>query len=230
MGLEARLRLARLYLVTDARRQHGDLADFLAAVFAGGVDVVRIADRDLPEDELLAALQVARTAAQPRQGLVVVDRSPTLADRFRSDLLHVGPDDDAAGARAALHQWGQVGRSAHTADEARAALADPETNYLTLTPALGGDGRGSEGLDLVRTVAEFAPVADSKPWFAGGGVTPDNLDEVLAAGARRVLVSTALVAADDPHAVARDLKDRLRRAWRDDPAMEQYSLRAIRGS
>lgn len=225
MGIDARLRLARLYLVTDARRQQGDLADFLAAVFAGGVDVVRIADRDLSDEELLESLQVARTAAQPRQGLVVVDRSAEIAGTFRSDVVHVGPDGNAARARAALHQWGQVGRSAHTAAEAETALADPGTNYFTLTPV-----RGAEGLELVRRVARIAPAAESKPWFAGGGVTPDNLDDVIAAGARRVLVSTALVTAADPHAVAREMKDRLRRAWRDDPAMEQYSLRAVRGS
>lgn len=225
MGIDARLRLARLYLVTDARRERGDLAEFLSAVFEGGVDVVRIADPDLGDEELLEALQTARAAARPRQGLVVVDRAPDLAGTFRSDVLHVGPDGDAAAAHGALHQWGRVGRSAHSVDEAKVALADPDTDYFTLTPV-----RGDDGLERLRSVVDLAPAAESKPWFAGGGVTTDNVADVIAAGARRVLVSTALVTADDPYAVARDLKDRLRRAWQDDPAMTQYSFRALSGS
>ena len=50
MGLDARLRLAKLYLITDARTKQGDLADFLQAAFAGGVDVVRIREKDMPHE------------------------------------------------------------------------------------------------------------------------------------------------------------------------------------
>ncbi|WP_461029831.1 thiamine phosphate synthase, partial [Streptomyces sparsus] len=52
--------------------------------------------------------------------------------------------------------------------------------------------------------------AEPRPWFAIGGVNADNLDEVLDAGARRVVVVRALTAADDPEAAARHLSRRLR--------------------
>ena len=47
MGLQARLRLARLYLCTDARTERGDLAEFCEAVFAGGVDILQIRQKEM---------------------------------------------------------------------------------------------------------------------------------------------------------------------------------------
>ena len=60
------------------------------------------------------------------------------------------------------------------------------------------------GLDLVRYAARVAPPSDlaAKPWFAIGGIDLDNLDDVLAAGARRVCVVRAITLADDPEAAA----------------------------
>jgi thiamine-phosphate pyrophosphorylase len=86
------------------------------------------------------------------------------------------------------------------------------------------------GLDLVRYAARVAPPAQpaAKPWFAIGGVNAGNLDEVIAAGARRVCVVRPITGADDPRAAARELSDRLREAWRQDPAMERYTLAAYR--
>ncbi len=54
----------------------------------------------------------------------------------------------------------------------------------------------------------------------------DTLDEVLEAGARRICVVRAITEADDPEAAARSLGDRLRAAWRSDPAMERYTFAA----
>src|SRR5215212_4725421 len=99
MGLEARLRLARLYLCTDARQKQGDLESFLQAVFAGGVDIVQIREKDMKPEAELAALEIARQAAGPYQGIVCVNDSPELAGRFQADMLHLGQADGSA-ARA----------------------------------------------------------------------------------------------------------------------------------
>jgi thiamine-phosphate pyrophosphorylase len=86
------------------------------------------------------------------------------------------------------------------------------------------------GLDLVRYAARVAPPSDlaAKPWFAIGGITTDNLDRVVAAGARRVCVVRPITQASDPQAAAQALTDRLRQAWHDDQAMQRYALAALR--
>ncbi len=58
------------------------------------------------------------------------------------------------------------------------------------------------GLGFVRQAAE----ATTLPWFAIGGIDEENVQEVLAAGARRVAVSSAIVRADRPRIAARALR------------------------
>ena len=233
MSLAHRLRAARLYLCTDARERQGDLADFLAAAFAGGVDVVQIRQKHMDPDAELAALEVARSAAVRTSGLVCVNDSPPVAQAFAADVLHLGQDDGSARrARRSLHRWALIGRSTHTPAQVAGALADPDVDYFAVGPVHATPTKPDYvpvGLDLVRHAARVAPVADVgvKPWFAIGGLDARNLDEVLEAGARRVVVVRAVTEASDPEAAARVLKERLGQAWADDPALATYALRSV---
>ncbi|MGB7385816.1 MAG: thiamine phosphate synthase, partial [Rhodococcus sp. (in: high G+C Gram-positive bacteria)] len=67
--------------------------------------------------------------------------------------------------------------------------------------------RTAAGLDLLRSTAEAAP---TRPWFAIGGIDASNVDEVLAAGADRIVVVRAITQARDPQAAARELAEILR--------------------
>ena len=232
MGLQARLRLARLYLCTDARTERGDLAEFCEAVFAGGVDILQIRQKDMDAEEELEALQVARRAAERHRALVCVNDSAQLAERFSADVLHLGQTDGSSRrARRRLHRWAMIGRSTHAPDQTDRAIADDDADYFCVVPVYATSTKPDYepvGLDLVRYAARVAPPHDlaAKPWFAIGGIDEGVLDDVLTAGARRVCVVRALTLADDPEAAARSLSSRLRDAWRADPAMEQFTLGA----
>ena len=232
MGLDARLRLARLYLCTDAREKQGDLEDFLTAAFAGGVDIVQIRQKKMSRAAELAALEVAREAAEPHQTIVCVNDSPSLAGAFSADMLHLGQTDGSARrARRHLHEWARIGRSTHAPDQTDEAISDPDVDYFCVGPVYATPTKPDYvpvGLGLVRHAARVAPVADldAKPWFAIGGIDLGNLDEVIEAGARRVVVVRAITDAADPKAAAEQLKNRLRAAWADDPALASYALRA----
>ncbi len=230
LGLATRLGLARLLLITGARTERGDLPTFADACFAGGVDLIQLRDPSADHDRLLEALKVMRGVALHYQGLVAVYESGPLAQEFGADVLHL-PERGipAAEARGYLHNWALIGRSCHSREQVDAALVDPDVDYLNVGPVFGGltaDG----GLELVRHAARVAPPGDpaSKPWFAVGGITAGTLDLVLSAGARRISVSRAITAADDPEAAAISLKDRLRHAWNEDPAMQNLTLEVFR--
>jgi len=235
MGIETRLKLARLYLCTDAREAQGDFADFVEAALSGGVDLIQLRQKGLDPAHEVELLQQMRKIAQPYQALVVVNDSPAVAEKFNSDVLHLGQDDGSPRkARKSLHQWARIGRSTHDPRQVADAVQDTDVDYFAVGPIWATPtkpGRPAVGLDLIRTAAEIAPPSDvtSKPWFAIGGIDAGNLDQVLDAGARRVVVVRAITEASDPEAAARQLKDRLRQAWRDDPAMEQYLFGAIQG-
>jgi thiamine-phosphate pyrophosphorylase len=231
LGLATRLGLARLLLITGTRAEVGDLAAFVDAGFAGGVDMIQLRDQEADETALLAALKVMREVGYRYQGLVSVYESGALAEKFQSDVLHLSErGEPAAAARRHLHQWGLIGRSCHSTDQIDAAIADPDVHYLTVGPVYGGLPVGDAGLALVRHAAKVAPAssADSKPWFAVGGITATNLDEVLDAGARRIAVSRAITDADDPEAAAMALKDRVRHVWNEDPAMQNLTLKMFK--
>jgi thiamine-phosphate pyrophosphorylase len=230
LGLSTRLGLARLLLITGAGRERPELAAFVDACFAGGVDIMQLRDPSADRAELLSALTLMREAGHRYQGLVSVYESVSLAEEFQADLLHLPERGERAKrARRHLHQWALIGRSCHSRDQVDAALADPDVNYLTVGPVFAGLTPDS-GLELVRYTTTVAPPSDpsAKPWFAVGGITAATLDQVLAAGAKRIAVSRAITAAHDPEAAAIALKDRLRAAWNADPAMQALTLELFR--
>lgn len=227
MGLEARLRLARLFLRTDARRRQGDLGDFVAAAFAGGVDVVQVRQDGLDVRAGREVLETVRRAAATAQAVVGVLGSPRWAGAVQADLLHLGSaDGSSVGARRHLHASALLGRSTRDAAQVDAALADDALDYFSVGPA-----QTASGLELVRYAARVAPVFDgaATPWFAVGGVTTATLDAVLEAGARRVAVDTAVSTADDPQEAAARLARPLAQAWRADPGAARYSFAAAAG-
>ena len=233
MGLEARLRLARLYLCTDAREKQGELESFLQAALAGGVDIVQIRQKDMKPKAELAALEIARQVAGPTQCIVCVNDSPQLAGRFQADMLHLGQTDGSSTrARRYLHPWALLGRSTHAPGQTDKAIKDRNVDYFCVGPVYATSTKPDYepvGLDLVRYAARKAPVAvvKSKPWFAIGGISLDNLDAVIEAGARRVCVVRAITEASDPQAAADRLSSRLRAAWKADAAMERYVFQAL---
>jgi thiamine-phosphate pyrophosphorylase len=206
----ARLQEARLYLCTDARADRGDLAEFADAALRGGVDVIQLREKGLEALEELAALEVLAAAARRHGALLAVNDRADVALAAGADVLHLGQDDlPVSWARRVVGDDVLVGRSTHDADQAAAGAVEPGTDYFCTGPCWPTPtkpGRPAPGLDLVRTTAAAAP---ARPWFAIGGIDHARLDEVLAAGATRVVVVRAITEADDPEQAARALRTRL---------------------
>jgi thiamine-phosphate pyrophosphorylase len=111
-------------------------------------------------------------------------------------------------------------------------MKDSNVDYFCVGPVYATSTKPDYppvGLDLVRYAARKARVAaiKSKPWFAIGGISMDNIDDVIEAGARRVCVVRAITQASDPQEAAHRLSSRLRVAWKADPAMERYVFQAL---
>lgn len=206
-----RLADARLYLCTDARKEQGDLPEFLDAVLGGGVDIVQLRDKSLEAAEELEHLAVLADACRRHGKLLAVNDRADVAHACRPDVLHLGQGDlPVPAARAILGDGVLIGRSTHAEAEVDAALAEPGVDYFCTGPCWPTPtkpGRPAPGLDLVRYAAAQRA---GRPWFAIGGVDAGNLDRVLEAGARRVVVVRALTGAGDPRSAAADLARRLR--------------------
>jgi thiamine-phosphate pyrophosphorylase len=213
-----RLATATLYLCTDARRERGDLAEFVDEALSGGVDIVQLRDKGsageqafgpLEARQELEALEVLADAARRHNALFAVNDRADIASAACADVLHLGQDDlPLAAARRIVGPRPVIGRSTHDSEQLNQAVAE-EVDYFCVGPCWPTPtkpGRPAAGLDLVRAAAEWGT---PKPWFAIGGIDEQRLPEVLAAGARRVVVVRAITAADDPQAAAQRLKARL---------------------
>jgi thiamine-phosphate pyrophosphorylase len=213
-GKQIRKRLAdaRLYLCTDARGGHGDLAEFVDAALAGGVDVVQLRDKTIEAKQEIAALAVLAEACARHGALLSVNDRADVALAVDADVLHLGQDDIPVPlARRILGDDVVIGRSTHASGEARAAAVEDGVDYFCTGPCWPTPtkpGRPAPGLDLVRHTAGFGT---DRPWFAIGGIDLDRLPEVLAAGADRVVVVRAITQAADPTAAARAIRRQLAR-------------------
>jgi thiamine-phosphate pyrophosphorylase len=214
-ALRSRLAAAHLYLCTDARTRQGDLAEFLDAVLAGGVDIVQLRQKGMEARQELAALEVFADAARRHGALLAVNDRADVAHGAGSDVLHLGQDDlPVRVARSILGDAVVIGRSCHAEDEVTAAVKEDGVDYFCtgpVWPTPTKPGRPAPGLGLVSYAASQAPygVPNSRPWFAIGGIDLGNLHEVLDAGARRVVVVRAITEASDPGAAAAEMARRI---------------------
>jgi thiamine-phosphate pyrophosphorylase len=208
--LRDRLAGARLYLCTDARERQGDLAGFLDSVLGSGVDVVQLRQKGLEAGQELRFLEVFRAACDRHDALMAVNDRADVAYAAGADVLHLGRGDlPAAVGRQILGSGPLIGLSSHAPAEAAAASVDGAADYFCAGPVWATPtkpGRPAAGIALVRYAAALET---SRPWFAIGGISEQNLDEVLDAGARRVVVVRVITEARDPGPAAARLAARL---------------------
>ncbi len=222
----ARLASARLYLCTDAREAQGDLPAFLDAVLQNGVDIVQLRQKGMEARAELATLEVFADACARHGSLLAVNDRADIAYAARPDVLHLGQDDlPVPLARELLGPEILIGRSTHSESEVDLALVQSGVDYFCagpVWPTPTKPGRPAPGLALLRYTARRADrwAVDEagpagvlpRPWFAIGGIDRESLEEVLDAGARRVVVVRAITEAADPAAAAAELAQRLREA------------------
>jgi thiamine-phosphate pyrophosphorylase len=209
--LRSRLADARLYLCTDARERQGDLAWFLHDVLSNGVDIIQLRQKGLEAGPELRYLEIFRKACAAHGALLAVNDRADVARVALADVLHLGQDDLwCRDARGIIGPERLIGLSTHDQAQALAASTEPAADYFCagpVWPTPTKPGRPAPGLDLVRYAASLGA---SRPWFAIGGIDEQNLDQVLAAGARRIVVVRAITEADQPGAAAARLAARLR--------------------
>jgi thiamine-phosphate pyrophosphorylase len=206
MGRRERLAAARLYVCTPIRP---DLADFADSILAAGVDLIQLRDKQAEAGPLLEASAVLRAAADRHGALFAINDRADVALAADADVLHLGQDDlPLAWARRIVGDEVLLGRSTHSLDQAARAAAEP-WDYLVagpVWPTTTKPGRPATGVALLRAVAALDP---PQPWFAIGGIDATNLDQVIAAGATRIVVVRAITDSPDPPAATAALRHRL---------------------
>jgi thiamine-phosphate pyrophosphorylase len=201
-----------LYVILD-RGPAGDrnLAPLLEAVLEGGCRVVQLREKTMPLGDLYPVARALRKRCREAGCLFIVNDRVDLALAVEADGVHVGQDDlPAREARRLLSPGMILGVSTHDENQARRAR-DDGADYVavgSMFPTGSKAGFRLVGPDLVRRVRPEIRV----PLVAIGGVTTDNVAEVIRAGADAVAVISAVCAAPDPAAAARAFLEAIRTA------------------
>lgn len=197
-------------MCVTARRERGDLRDFLHTAYEGGVDIIQLRDKTLEAAAEIEVIQVLAEVAREHGKLFAVNDRADVALLTGADVFHVGQGDlTTRQARTVLGPDVVLGRSCHSPAQVDAALADPGLDYFCTGPVWETPtkpGRAAVGLELPRYAAEHA---GTTPFFAIGGVDAARLPAVLGTGATRIVVVRAVTEARDVTAAARELRSAL---------------------
>jgi len=196
-----------VYLVIESTVDSRQSTDsIVAAALRGGVDLVQLRDKDGSDASIVEAGLRFRALCDAHDALFVVNDRPDLALACGADAVHVGQDDGAIEAvRGLVGPDVLIGMSTHSPEQVDAALRS-DADYFAVGPVHATPtkpGRPAVGLELVRYAAAHA---GERPFFAIGGIEPDNVAAVAEAGAERVAVVRAIRDAADPRAVASELR------------------------
>lgn len=189
-----RIKLPKLYPITDARLSGLCHAEQVRRLSRGGATFLQLREKHLsPREFYLEATDAFSVAGTLGVRLIINDRVD-IALALSADGVHLGQGDlPPAAARELLGERAIIGFSTHTVEQARAAARLP-VDYLAIGPIFPTLSKENPdavvGLDGLRRVREMT---GEMPLVAIGGIRLENIEEVLNAGADSVAVISLLL-------------------------------------
>ncbi len=196
-------------LVTDRHlAAPRDLVELVAAAAAGGVTLVQVREKDLPDDDLLALVQAIQRAAGDC-AMVLVNGRPEIATAAGAGL-HL--PEDAPSPQPPAGGWPLWGRSVHRLERARRAVAEG-VDYLLAGTLFATESKPEATLLGLEGLREIVVAAGGTPVLAIGGITAETAGAAIHAGAAGIAVQRAILRAADPMRAARALRQALEAAY-----------------
>ena len=200
---------AFLYAIIDLGYVNAENAPaILEELIAGEIDIVQLRGKNRSLDELSALAEKLLTMSA-NIPLIANDHAE-IAQRVQVQGVHVGQDDASIEkVRAQIKRSIVVGKSTHSIEQAVAAEREG-ADYIGFGPIFSTPTKPDYspiGLRQIREVYERVSI----PIFCIGGIKSENLTQVIAAGAKRVVIVSGLLQANDIAGYARACKELLRR-------------------
>lgn len=195
----------RLYTFVDTAYLHGRSPELVAQQLCdGGSDLIQLRAKKSPAGEIRQmAEKIVPITKRAGVGLVINDY-PDIAAAVGAELCHLGQEDFADSKAKNANLGFGFGLSTHSPEQAQAALKTTAA-YIAVGPVFATGTKPSAKpvtLEYVRWAAANVPV----PWFAIGGINLKNLADVLAAGAKRICVVSAILNAPDIAKACREFR------------------------
>jgi len=206
-----------LYLLVTENLCHHGSGPAIQGAILGGVGIIQLREKNLADRELVEKGRRVRRWTRESNVLFIMNDRPDLAVLTEADGVHVGQEElTVKDARRIVGPNKLVGVSTHTIEQARQAVLDG-ADYIGVGPVFPTSTKPFAeyaGLEFVRQVAAEIQL----PAYAIGGINLENIDEVVAAGARRVAISSAICGGANPQESAYQMKSALRSSGMSPPA------------
>ena len=204
--------IPRLYAIVDSGLLAGrgiTVTEFASELVGAGVELFQYRDKTGAPQQILHAASALRDVIAGTSSRLILNDRPDLAVLANADGVHVGQNDlSAHDTRNVVGPGRMLGLSTHTQEQLQEADQSP-ADYIAIGPVYATDTKPTAKpvtLEYVRWAAQRVNI----PWFAIGGINLSNLEDVLAAGAKRICVVSAILNADDVAKACAEFRRRLK--------------------
>lgn len=184
----------KVYPITDVRISGLSHADQVARLIQGGAKLIQLREKHLPPRDFFLQAEAAIKVARAHKALIVINDRVDLALALKADGVHLGQDDlPVEAARAILGEKALIGYSTHNLAQALGARTLP-IDYLAVGPIYGTSSKNdSEPTVGLESLLEIRGLVPDLPLVAIGGITAENVQTTLRAGASCVAVISAVL-------------------------------------
>ena len=205
----------KLYTFVDTAYLDGRAPELVAQLLCdGGSDLIQLrAKNSAPEAIRRMAEKILPITKRAKVGFVINDHLD-IAREIGADICHLGQEDffDAGYTHVSqlstLDSQVQIGLSTHAPAQAQRAL-HAGADYIAIGP-IYATGTKPTAKPVTLEYARWAEANATVPWFAIGGINLQTIDEVLAAGAKRICVVSAILNAPDVAKACAEFRQRLK--------------------
>lgn len=200
---------AQLYVLIDGGFSADEFGRRVSKLVAAGVDILQLRDKTLDDRSQLERARQLRELTAATRTLFIVNDRPDIALLSKADGVHVGQEElSAQDVRQVIGPDRLIGVSTHTIGQAYSAVAE-SADYIGCGPTYPSGTKqfaSFPGTAFLRQVVREIHL----PAFAIGGISAENLPDVLRTGFRRIAVSGAVTRAADAVTAVGQLLDQLR--------------------
>jgi thiamine-phosphate pyrophosphorylase len=209
---QGRLRLFEqvdVYPVTCERFSEGrSNLEVLEAVIQGGSKIIQLREKEYPKRDLYSLALKFREITTRGRVLLIINDHVDIALAVDADGVHLGQEDLPLQVARKLAPELLIGASTHSLQQALQAEKDG-ADYVNIGPIFPTKTKDGVGRSLgPKAISEISPQI-KVPFTVMGGINAENIDQVLAEGARRVAMVTAITRAADIAAKVRSLKEKI---------------------
>ena len=199
----------RLYVLISSGLCKKDPLEVATAVLAGGADIIQLREKKMDSGEYAVLASKMAQLCREQGKLFIVNDRPDIAVAAGADGVHLGQEDmSVAQARKVLSSEMIVGISTHNIEQAKQAVKDG-ADYIGVGPVFATGTKPSAepvGVEYVKTTAKEIDV----PRTVIGGITLENVGQVIEAGAKCVAVCSNIISSEDPAGVTEKFVGKLR--------------------